>query len=229
MQNFVIKLLTCSVIMSALALLYMVVTPLLAKRYSARGRYYAWLIIVIGLIIPFRPHFDNAIIRVSVPSETVMPIVQMGNGTPNTVLMNNAARPSALPGKLWWQIAAAVWLAGVIVFLSYHAIKHYCFVRMVGRWSESITDEQTLTLFHGLKKEMDISKQINLYLCSCAGSPMMIGFINPQILLPKADLAHDELHFILKHELIHYKRKDLLYKYYRCCKISVKIKNSIIN
>jgi beta-lactamase regulating signal transducer with metallopeptidase domain len=26
-------------------------------------------------------------------------------------------------------------------------------------------------------------------------------------------LAHDELRFIIKHELVHYKRKDLLYKY----------------
>lgn len=53
MQNFMIALLTCSVSMSALALFYMAVTPLLARRYSAKGRYYAWLIIVIGLIIPF--------------------------------------------------------------------------------------------------------------------------------------------------------------------------------
>jgi len=41
---------------------------------------------------------------------------------------------------------------------------------------------------------------------------MMIGFVNPQILLPKADFTQDELRFILKHELIHYKRKDLYYK-----------------
>jgi beta-lactamase regulating signal transducer with metallopeptidase domain len=60
MQSFVIALLTCSVAMSALALLYLALTPLLAKRYSARGRYYAWLIILIGLIVPFRPLFSKA-------------------------------------------------------------------------------------------------------------------------------------------------------------------------
>lgn len=52
MQNFIITLLICSITMSALALLYMAATPLLAKRYSVSGRYYAWLIFVIGLIIP---------------------------------------------------------------------------------------------------------------------------------------------------------------------------------
>ena len=41
---------------------------------------------------------------------------------------------------------------------------------------------------------------------------MMIGFINPRILLPLADFSENDLSFILKHELIHYKRRDLWYK-----------------
>jgi len=40
----------------------------------------------------------------------------------------------------------------------------------------------------------------------------MIGFVNPRILLPKSDIEEDELRFILRHELVHYKRKDLWYK-----------------
>jgi len=41
MQGFIVTLLTCSIAMSALALFYMAITPLLAKRYSAKSRYYA--------------------------------------------------------------------------------------------------------------------------------------------------------------------------------------------
>ena len=73
MQDFIITLLVCSVNMSALALFCIAVTPLAAKRYSAKGRYYAWLIIVIGLLIPFRPQWDNAIVQIDVPSRTVAP------------------------------------------------------------------------------------------------------------------------------------------------------------
>jgi hypothetical protein len=40
----------------------------------------------------------------------------------------------------------------------------------------------------------------------------MFGFINTPILLPTVELAEDELRFIFKHELVHYKRKDLWYK-----------------
>jgi hypothetical protein len=42
---------------------------------------------------------------------------------------------------------------------------------------------------------------------------MMIGLIKPRILLPTVEMERNELRFILTHELVHYKRKDLLYKY----------------
>lgn len=41
---------------------------------------------------------------------------------------------------------------------------------------------------------------------------MMIGIINPLILLPQTNYSSGELSFILRHELVHWKRKDLWYK-----------------
>jgi len=203
MRSFMITLLACSVTMSALALLYMASALLLSKRYTERSRYYAWLIIVIGLIIPFRPQFSNAIVSINIPSETTASAIQAGNETRIAVAYRIA----------WWQIAATVWLTGVIVSIAYHAIKHYRFVKMTRRWSCNITDEQTLALFASLKEEMGITRRIDLYVCPCVDSPMMIGYARPQIFLPTAELTRDEKSFILKHELVHYKRKDLLYKY----------------
>ena len=73
MENFVIILLICSVTMSMLALVYMAITPIVSRRYSAKSRYYAWLIIVIGLIIPFRPQFDNALVQIDMPTGVAPP------------------------------------------------------------------------------------------------------------------------------------------------------------
>jgi beta-lactamase regulating signal transducer with metallopeptidase domain len=217
MQDFMIMLLICSVTMSALALLYMMATPLLAKYYSEKGLYYAWFVIVIGLIFPFRPQWDSAIVKVDIPIERTMNIAQIGGETPATIPMTMPIDTVALsPGAFsisWWQIGFAVWLAGMLVFLAYHIIKHYYCMKMAQRWSENITNEQVLTLFQSLKEEMGITQKIELYLCSSVGSPMMIGFIKPRIFLPTISFAQDELRFILKHELVHHKRKDLLYKY----------------
>jgi beta-lactamase regulating signal transducer with metallopeptidase domain len=212
MQDFMFSLFTCSITMSALALFYMAIAPLLSKRYSAKGRYYTWLIVIIGLIIPFRPQFDNAVVKVDVPPEMTLPIIQIGNGTPVTEPNPTTVPPFFLASISIWQVLMIVWLAGVVVFIVHHAFKHYRFVKLVGRWSEDITDGTVLSTLENLKAEMGISKQIRLQMCASVGSPMMVGFINPKILLSRTDFAKDELRFILTHELVHYKRKDLWYK-----------------
>jgi len=222
----------------------MAITPFLAKRYSEKSRYYVWLIIIIGLIIPFRPQWGNAIFTVDVSNEITATTLQTGsdpigneervnipflseNATPVDILppleniapvivappYENIVTTSTIQNIDWWQIAAVVWLVGLIAFLAYHLIRHYCFIKMVKRWSESITNEKSLTLLQSLKSEMGVSKHIGLDECSSIGTPMMVGFIKPRILLPKIDFTQDELRFILKHELVHYKRKDLYYKF----------------
>lgn len=126
----------------------------------------------------------------------------------NTATLYNTASIIA-----WWQIGFAIWAAGVIIFLAFHAIKHYRFCKTMRRWSKNITDERILLLLEDIKSEMGITRSIQVHLCTFAGSPMMVGLFKPQILLPTLEMTQDETRFILKHELVHYKRKDLLYKY----------------
>ena len=218
MQAFIIALLICSATMSVLVILLMASAPVLTKRYSEKSRYYAWLVIVIGLIVPFRPRLGDAIVTVDMSGEMAVPFVRIGNGTPVLTPVSDvsidiaAAYPSAVDISVW-QFAMAVWLAGLIVFLAYHVIKHYRFVKTTLRWSEKIVDEDTLAVFQNAKDDIGIAGKIGLYRCPCVGSPMMIGFLNPRILLPSLNIAQDELGFTLRHELVHHRRKDLLYKY----------------
>ena len=177
-------LLLCSAVMSAAALLYMGIMPLIAKRCSEKWRYYAWLIIVAGLIIPYRPQFgSSALIKIDISK------------------------------VIWRQELFIIWLIGMALFFACHFINYFRFVKTTDRWSKNITDEKILDIFWDLKTEMKIKKQIGLKMCPVISSPMLVGLINPRILLPEADLKKDELWFIIKHELVHCKRKDLLYKW----------------
>lgn len=213
MQGFMITLTICSVTMSVLALLYMAAIPFLSKRYSVTGCYYTWLVFVLGLIIPFRPQFDDPLVKISLPGNAAVPMSRVGNVTPVPLPVPvNRMFPSTLSNISWWQITAAAWLIGMVIFLSYHAVRHYRFLKLTARWSETITDDQTLTLLQNLKTQMGISRDIGLQLCYSIGSPMLIGFALPRILLPQTDFSIDELRLILKHELVHYQRKDLWYK-----------------
>lgn len=111
-----------------------------------------------------------------------------------------------------YKAAVVLWLLGVLVFIFYHIMKHRHFLRMVKRWSEKITSIQVLDMVEQLRKELNITNQVELKLCSFLSSPMMIGFTKPIILLPALTITVDEWRYILKHEMIHFKYKDLWYK-----------------
>jgi len=217
MHHFMLMLLTCSAVMSLIALVYMAVNPLLAGRYAAKGRYYVWLIILAGLVIPVRPQWGGALISVGVPMEATPVVSQAGDVLPGFFLHLPAEYvplPSAVAGisLSWWQVAFSAWLVGAVVFLSFHLSKHVGFVKRVKRWRVAITDEKLIALLHSLQAEMKIAGHIGLAVCEGIGSPVMLGFRKPQILLSTAELPQDELRFILQHELVHYKRGDLFYK-----------------
>ena len=220
MQHFMIMLLVSSFSMSVLGALYTLSMPWLSRLFSEKGRYYSWLIILLGFLIPFRPKWSRSLIHIGVADCASIPIVQIRTGADSPFTIPISALP--LEGMFisgarftvsWWQIGFVVWLLGVVLFLGYHLVKHYRFTKMIRRFGEPIANEEFLNLFEQLKSEMKIKKKIPLVLCTVISSPMLIGVFKPQIYLPTTTLKKEKLLFILKHELVHYKRRDLLYKY----------------
>ncbi len=109
----------------------------------------------------------------------------------------------------WYQIAGCIWVAGVIAFIFYHGRKHFRFIKMVNRWGEQTINPQVFEALQRIKNDIGVAKGVRLQICSYVSSPMVLGFISPVILLPQADFSMDELSHILRHELLHLKRKDL--------------------
>jgi len=214
--------------MSILAIIYMAITPSLAKRYSTKWIYYAWLFIVIGLIIPFRPSFGNAAIQIDVPQynsitpQAVPPPVSTTDNTGAATVNDNNANVELVQDPIvpegnaatipWPTILVAVWLAGVMIVLACHVIRHKRFIRSVWRWGEDVTDSKTLDIWQAVRKDMNVTAQIGLQRSEMTGSPLLTGILYPRIMLPKADIPDEDMALILKHELVHFTRKDLWYK-----------------
>jgi beta-lactamase regulating signal transducer with metallopeptidase domain len=199
--------------MSIIALAYISATPFLTKRYAAKWCYYTWFIIVLGYTIPVRPHFSFTYIKI--PSSTLSRLqhnILDRIGSVATSGSHNEMGHQVRSGISPYQIIGILWLVGVIVFMAYHIIRHHRFLIMVRRWGEEVTDSLTLDLLKQIQVKLKVSGPTKLKICSFISSPMMIGFFRPVILLPSEALTTYELDFILKHELVHYKRKDLWYK-----------------
>uniref|UniRef100_UPI0013E8CD71 M56 family metallopeptidase n=1 Tax=Longirhabdus pacifica TaxID=2305227 RepID=UPI0013E8CD71 len=275
----------------------------LLKRYAAKWTYYAWLIIIIGLIIPFRPEINMSLIEVNLPfasteSEAGMTTpgddsfqsmefkqavdgeeqqsffysaeaMEQGaldvasadkdvansdkdvasyntnmvstnedvedtnvngevpfyttslqdNGageatTDNSVLASNTEEQNKLITSIvgWTAIVFAIWLTGALSYLIYQLHTYRSFSRTVRRWSVLIEDVAITYVYRQLQKDMGITKNIPLKYSAIIDTPMLIGYVNPTIVLPRTNYQLNELRFVLTHELVHYKRKDMWVK-----------------
>lgn len=253
MKSFVTSLIICSAGISLAGFFYMILQPLFRKHYSSKAMYYAWLPVLLALLIPFRIQVENPplqnliakitlVYEISIEEQTarqqkkletqgqknsanttinkIDPVLNAAVSDENALhfLPENSNPVSAPLVKdkpvfiNWWQVAFALWIIGAAAVMGYAFYKHIRFKAALKRWREKVTDPLYLTVFENIKKEMTITKSIGLYTCSFAGSPMMGGIKNPTILLPDERIDEEEIYLILKHELVHFKRKDLWYK-----------------
>lgn len=123
-----------------------------------------------------------------------------------------SASASAVIPVDWLSVLAWVWLAGVAAVLALAALSHLRFVRTVRRWQMPCEAEGYAEALQSCLSEMHIRRRVSLRLCPTVSSPMLMGLLHPVILLPDEELTTEELALVLRHELTHLKRGDLLVK-----------------
>lgn len=135
--------------------------------------------------------------------------------------ISDSSRNSSTKIDIWTsflQVGAIIWILGVI-FTALRKLIIYCrFVKEVGTACASVTNERILVQSAEIQRRLRIGKRVPLYECAGIDSPMLIGFWMPRIYLPQALLAEmagreNDICLILHHELVHYKRKDIWYKW----------------
>ena len=70
-----------------------------------------------------------------------------------------------------------------------------------------------LDRFSIIAEQAGIKRPIELCVNPLVSSPLVTGFFHPCIVLPGADISEKDFYYIVLHELIHYKRLDIFYKW----------------
>ena len=223
-MELLLDVLKWSVIVGAAALALTRLKPLLDKRYSAKWRYGVWLVMAVFLLlapvqwetlVPEAPVTPPVVIEVpqmevSVSRQEGLSI-QRPAVTPAVRPVGTVAaekKPAVIPLD---KILTGLWLAGMGLFFVYHLFGTWYFNRKARRWSQC-AGEDTLRIYETVWREMGLKKAPPLRVSAVVDSPMVIGLFRPCLLLPGEDFAVQELMFILRHELTHYRRRDLWYK-----------------
>lgn len=99
-------------------------------------------------------------------------------------------------------------------FFLYFTINIFIYIRQKSIIKNKVVsrDRELSNIFKNLKEEIIPDKKLELRISDFSGSPMVIGFLNPTLYIPKY-INYDEVEYILNHEFIHIKRNDTIYKF----------------
>lgn len=104
----------------------------------------------------------------------------------------------------------SIWGMGVIVFAGWHVYCYGKFNNEVKKNNLSLqVDYEAYQLLTRHKEKLKIRRNVKLVYNDHIASPSLVGLLNPMILLPTRKISTEELSMVLRHELIHFKRKDL--------------------
>lgn len=194
------NILQASIIGSVGIIFVMILRKSLLREYTEFFKYYIWLAVIVQMLIPFK-----------IP--ILMPKRFNFKGQDLLVyLPGNLEKAGSSSNIDVFKILGWIWLITAVVFLVHHIIVYLKFKNKIRYLVCDVYDSNIKNLYQNLISEMNMKWKINLKLCRGISSPMVIGILKPCILLPKASYKNEEIKWILKHELIHYKKHDILYK-----------------
>lgn len=232
------KLLVLSLSGTAAVLLTWAAVRLCGGRIERKWSYYAWILPLLLFVLPMpnglsEPKFEP--VTLPVYEETTGNFAQKMSESEQTLSENAqyldveqpsepaAAKPKpeeplqvpvrldrSWTAELGFALVVMMWLAGVVGILLYRAAVRMRFARRLRVICE-LPDEADRQVFAEICADMGIRKTVAFRRVHAEISPFITGIRKPVIVLPDT-VTKEELPLVLRHELTHYRRHDLLYR-----------------
>ena len=103
------------------------------------------------------------------------------------------------------------YLAGAAAFLLYQGVSYALFRRTVRRWKRDVARADYAAMLSDTARDLGVSAP-EMIVCEAISTPAVTGLLRPRLLLPHERYDVQELRYILRHELCHLKRRDMLLK-----------------
>ncbi len=219
-----------SILGTLLILPLLAIKPITSKKFSARWQYFIWIAVMFFMLIPVYKIIPAKEVKVhynSQPNTHVIPIVPYEStlnqpSEPSQLPItsdkpNDFPDPSAIPSKNKNAIVlnipecvAYIWFFGVCIGLAVATVSYVSYLTKKKKRSVTVTGNPT---FEQTKNELSIKRSIRIRITDNHCSPMLVGLFFPVIYIPRGEISDENLRMMFLHELTHYKRKDLFFKW----------------
>lgn len=234
METFLLNLLKTSLLGSLAILAMLVLKPLWRERYRAKTRCWLWLALAAFLLLPVDFSVKNAPVQAAPPKDYTLfvgtdktaiqstdnlfgDMAEKSGQSPAQVRDTIIQRPVTNPEQKTTRYIPVTtilfygYLAGAAAFLLYQGVSYALFRRTVRRWKRDVSRADYAAMLSDTARDLGVSAP-EMIVCEAISTPAVTGLLCPRLLLPHEHYDVQELRYILRHELCHLKRRDMLLK-----------------
>ena len=193
-------------------------TPLI-KRFGGSWYYYIWTAVLFSFCFPYKADISKFITNMIMADRQTFVSVTADTFVRQNVYKGASAAAGAY-GASQRSLVAADSIAECVFILYFiglaGALMYYTgmYISFRQKLKKSLLEprEGYRSCLNEVCSEMGIVKNIQLMESSEVRSPIFTGLLHPMIVIPNQDFNKNDLRLILRHELTHYKRGDMIYK-----------------
>ena len=235
METFLLNLLKTSLLGALVIAALLALKPCWRERYRAKTRCWLWLALALFLLFPVDFSVKNAPVQAAPPKDYTLfvgtdkttiqstdnlfgDMAERSGQTSTQVRDSIIARPVTDPAQKTTRYIPVTtllfygYLAGAAAFLLYLGVSYALFRRTVRRWKRDVSRADYAFLLCDTARELGV-KEPQMLVCEAITTPAVTGFFRPTLLLPHERYDLNDLRYILRHELCHLKRRDMLLKF----------------
>lgn len=215
MTDFVKLIVSLSLSGGLLCMAILLCDSIFKRVVNMHCQYYIWLVPLLRFIIPFSPRTnlmnfyflsnDNTV-RFAQNYEEISP-----NANDLSDITNIISSTKSIEFDIYFWLTI-IFITVSMLLLVQKIVSYRSFARFIKIGSKAVTDKNIICILEKTQSKMKINKRINIYENPIATSPMILGLLNPIIILPHIG-DEKEIYYTLRHELTHLKRADILYKW----------------
>lgn len=213
------------------------------KKINFKWHYYIWIVAIVRLLLPFAPeenlmkhlakHIYNIVqTNVTSPDSANASKILSGQKEPDSFTLQDNTKTDTIKTsgnrqdkqtmqrnnilETIWNVKEYIcifWILITLLIFLYKVTVYRSFVKFVQAGSTPIDNISQLETLSLAEASLNIHNAVDLWVNPIIASPMLIGFFHPCIVLPNTSLSGQEFYYTILHELMHYKRKDMYYKW----------------
>ncbi len=182
------------------------------KFFSAKWHYYMGVIILLVMILPVRFTYESQ------PRESFEEEIQVIGETGAKSEFSRADEAEYLQPmqssdiqmarniiEAGLPIAAHVWIFGIVILGALRIFGYAGFCFKLHRKTDVVLCEE---IREYTKRNVTVRKSGEI------ASPLIVGLLKPILLLPNTELSYEQMSNVLKHEMTHLNRNDILIKWF---------------